>query len=938
MLLHKILTITILILYGWEVHGLKISAAGAKTVFNKVKDKFADVINLGLGTTSRSISVEKAALTLREEFTEDNNEAFLQAVLSLTVCDIGGGAMVPVVQAFTNTVMKHKAFEATKNAMVIYNTQILNGLDTVDDLKDVTKTSKIKAIVTSQKKQIIDTFGDNVKNLEMLPHFKKTDPLYKSLTTAQKWMKVRTVAKALGPLFDTAGIIISAWSLHSAVKTCKENKYNCDHSALISSTLGIVSGVVGLATFFTVLAASASVGSVVGPVGTVIGVVFAICATLFELFWPKPDPTIAARVDLSKQLDKVSRYQLYMANSFLKDSPSNVYVVNQGHLATFFDFKQDNDKVVFDDSNTRQRILMEGKCEDPKLYKSKDAQFQCRYLKVGRDRSYDNNYFGPDFYGFENGNVDQFKKGSGAPTSELAVNGGSTILINTNKVTESEMKNYGIDSANKLLRGVSIDVKSEGLDIIAISGMPNLKKGYKVAINLESGGGSAINIDGAFGKINDKNFENVLDVNLADNGVPNTLNFLGMDLASSGIKGIRFNHHNNYGLLDYTTTGNWHSVGHVRNIQVLVASKGDDHIVPFVPNRQKKKVDFTIFKFKGKAVYEIDLFEDLKDAKQKYYKIIDTSTNGNDDFNKRCEQHNPMIFISSLPGNAVVNDIIYDGRRLNIYANPGDDDGDFERNDYKTCKIEKEYKQHTRGKFGGKKLRVVVEIVSSCPVMVRAMKKDATCMLNRPLAEVDLQFFGGKDLTVDFTADVKGDRKNDLVTLKCPKSQIIKSITINTNSGGGDAVVLRKDTFLDPCEIDGEVTSLKLKCIETNNHGVKKKKWELKIEGADDKFNGNGKTHYLKGVREIINEFGISVINLKDHEENCGQVLDLYDFYTANTLPSYAKEKGEEIAKEWESCYKSSTEIAGDDELANTCHEAGIDGLSSKKKSKKNKI
>ena len=96
-----------------------------------------------------------------------------------------------------------------------------------------------------------------------------------------------------------------------------------------------------------------------------------------------------------------------------------------------------------------------------------------------------------------------------------------------------------------------------------------------------------------------------------------------------------------------------------------------------------------------------------------------------------------MINITNLPNNAVKNDITYDGRYINIYANVKEDHNmehvkgiDI---DFPTCEVEDDSNE-TKGKGGikakGKILRVRIQIVSLCPVHIKATTSDGKFIFN----------------------------------------------------------------------------------------------------------------------------------------------------------------------------------------------------------------
>ena len=176
-----------------------------------------------------------------------------------------------------------------------------------ENLEDLTGDT-IKSRLSTMKANIVGTFESEVANLS-------TDhAALKHIRKAKKWLKVRTLGKVLGPLFDVATVGVNAWALQTAIRDCVSTPSQCNHDSLAAASLSIVSGLVGLATFAAVLKASAAAAAFISPIGAIIAAALGITATLIELFYtPPPDPEAiqnSLKEATMRGLDVYSRIQI----------------------------------------------------------------------------------------------------------------------------------------------------------------------------------------------------------------------------------------------------------------------------------------------------------------------------------------------------------------------------------------------------------------------------------------------------------------------------------------------------------------------------------------------------------------------------------------------------------------------------------------------------
>ena len=333
------------------------------SILNSASNKVG-YLNSGLGMISRSKNVNAASQMLRGEDDAAVRESLAQAVTTLAVLDIGGGALVPVTQHIIDTITTDSAFKATRDAWGVYR----EGLEETfkQNFKRLPE-SAVKRLLTNKKNQVLNAFETDLGKVHNLPKYSKT---MKYINRAKRWFRAKTAAKVLGPLFDCIGIGVNSWALQTAIRDCNDNPRTCNKGAIASASLGIVSGVVGVGVFVATLVVSSSVSAVLGPVGALVSFTLAICATLIELFYKPPVDEEELRyqktIQMIQVLESYSRRQLYSANKFMaynNITRGDLYVVNQGQLPLWID---KNDKLKFGKSeseNPRKIINFSGTCE-----------------------------------------------------------------------------------------------------------------------------------------------------------------------------------------------------------------------------------------------------------------------------------------------------------------------------------------------------------------------------------------------------------------------------------------------------------------------------------------------------------------------------------------------------------------------------------------------
>ena len=906
------------------------------SILNSASNKVG-YLNSGLGMISRSKNVNAASQMLRGEDDAAVRESLAQAVTTLAVLDIGGGALVPVTQHIIDTITTDSAFKATRDAWGVYR----EGLEETfkQNFKRLPE-SAVKRLLTNKKNQVLNAFETDLGKVHNIPKYSKT---MKYINRAKRWFRAKTAAKVLGPLFDCIGIGVNSWALHTAIRDCNDNPRTCNKGAIASASLGIVSGVVGVGVFVATLVVSSSVSAVLGPVGALVSFTLAICATLIELFYKPPvdEEEIRRRktFQMIQVLESYSRRQLHSANNFMaynKITRGDLYVVNQGQLPLWID---KNDKLKFGKSeseNPREIVYYRGTCESGYNWRvhryggfaptngGGDPR-RCPLLVDGKNieagdvANDDDDDVGYGFYGFTTNARNLKRYELLQPDQDY---NGSIILVNTDAVQSSEFKKEDLDEP---LRGIEIDTAKKGNyeaydDVVALGNMKNLDSSAKVTIRTGLGN-DVLNIDGFVGQ-----GTNQLDADLGPGF--NTLSFLGMSENDPDITGIIYDAKNGKVKI-YHNGFRQNDVGFVKPVSVLGASPFNlDVIYLFADEKAENGEDFTVVKFKGKAEYRIKMSQvaPMSNRRKKlhpfipHFKIIDTTDNGNEGENK-CENDHPLLQVYELHDSTVANDILYNGTHIKIYGKGRDQwlrdaqdplDGQKASPPIRKCYGEPDG-SHPIGGRDGKRLLLTVSFHTKCPGKVEAENEFGACVTKpRLVSELDSVFFDGENIFSNFRGDIQSSQprlsKADVCTLRCPPQQVTSPSTINLGRGT-NYLVIKNDLFLDPCGIDGEDSDMILKREDGET-------WELEFTGEHDKFTGNGKKHQLKGVKWIVNEYGHKIVDLEEVRED---VINLFDEYTRKTALDIGnqvrREQTDEVADTLTECLQSQTAQG----LANIC-------------------
>ena len=894
---------------------LKVEALSSVQVLEKVADQM-DNVNTGLGIFSRSKIVSSVSRSLRGEDNAQVRESLNQAIVTLAVLDVGGGVLLPLASHVIDVLTTDPLFSQTREALKNFGTPMVAWAENLEKLTDRT----IRSRLATMKATIVRTFETEVANLP-------TDHVaLKHIRKAKKWLKVRTLGKVLGPLFDVATVGVNAWALQTAIRDCIGTPSQCNPGSLAAASLSIVSGLVGLATFAAVLKASAAAAAFISPIGGIIAAALGITATLIELFYrPPPDPE-AIQNNLKeatmRRLDVYSRYQLNHANRFLAENNvqrGDLYVVNQGHLPKWFDHSPQLVVVKFgNDSNNRPRkkVLMNQKCREPMWGDATGPPIGnsliCPYLADGEEitSTLDSTQkLGYSFYGFTPNARDYLKRHSaGNPPNDNSQYRGSIVMVATDKVQQNVLSEKGLSAK---LRGLDLDTGAKSGDnlphddLIALGDMPSLDANEVIKIRMGKGN-DALNIDGRLGSFNRVN---VLDAEL---GLPghNSLNFGGM-ANDYGITGIVFDARTGNLEFRHGLTG-LQIVGTVKHVEILEASPFNDKITLYASRAGSKGFDFTVFKFNGLAMYKIDIADLASQSTMRHFKITDVTVGGDG-----CADHVPVLKLVNFANGAKANDILYQDDRILVYGQRTtkrkrrESEGVSEE-DHEIKSAEKRQSQCSGERGGnpvtgageGKVLLATIALYTKCPVSIEANTRGQSCVMSRRTkSEIDVRFFPGSRLHIDFNQrSYTGSNQNDYALLKCPSSTVSQATTIDLSEGSSDVLVLSSDIFLDPCGIDGASGTLTLEG-QPNLTST----WKLNLSGNGlQKFTGAGRTITIIGVEEIINEQGRRVLPLPmqpfDFE------LDLYREYAEFAMESIGailqRDRTQEVEDELLTCLK----------------------------------
>lgn len=914
---------------------LKLQYANAKVNWQNTAELLDAVggklgsTNTVIGSYSRLLSVSAILREQRGDDSVDVQESLNLAITTLSLLDIGGGILAPIADNIIDGITTERAFAATKNAMLEYGNPMTN--NNLGDLTDL-KVAELKSLLKTQKNKALKAFGDDVMRAQgsrSLKYIKK----------AKRFLKVKSLGKALGPIFDVVSIGVNSYGLYTAIRDCNNDAEACDPSAMTSAAFSIASGIVGVGTFLASLVVGATVSSVLGPAGAVVSLCLAITATLIELLW-KPKPTQAQldrelKEKLMREFDRISRLQLYNANMFLNKNDverSDLYVVNQGHLPKWFSHHTHKLRFGLISANQlREKQPLKQPCWKPMFG---DAPIgnqpytarECPYLIDGEkflERRSENS-LGYSFYGFTKSGRDYAWKHSETddyPDDDLDDDpdyDGSILLIGTDKVQPDALSEY--ENMNAKLRGLEINTATEPVeadafnDLIVIGDMHSLDAGEIISIKMGSGN-DALTIGGRIGSFSR---ENVLQADLGTNG-HNILSF-GAISSSSPIKGVEYDAKTGAVYFKHGSSGvEKQSVGTVNNVEVLSASEKNDYIKLYANKQGSERFDFTVFKFKGKATYELNIEDLAGQTETRHFKIVDESEN----VQKTCTDHVPVLKLINFDRHAVSNDVLYKNDRIKIYGQRATHRRYFSKlvrqkkqKGWKRntpCSGEPSDGSHPKGGQNGKELLAIIALYSKCPVEIQSTNNEGGCMMRpKKKMELDLAFFQGKKLLCDFSRDISGSDGADHCYLTCPEQAAIKHTTINLGKGSQDRLIMGEELFIAPCAIDDSTHAYPIGLMKMSSsnwilffNDVPKLSYSPEVEMIQ---------HLLDGVDKIVNEYGDIIVDLRTEEERS---INLYDRYAESTMRKMAfvagEERTEEIKNDLLQCMKEESSMTDDE-------------------------
>ena len=142
--------------------------------------------NVMLGIYSRSSNVAAMSLWEQEKL-DEAKESLAQTVLTLTLLDVGGGFVLPVVGEIVSHIKKEKNFAPTRQAFSDYkrilNDEILKPAENVD-----------KNIIKRAKTAVERALKTDVEKFPALSRVRK------AFSRASKWFKGASWLDVLGPM------------------------------------------------------------------------------------------------------------------------------------------------------------------------------------------------------------------------------------------------------------------------------------------------------------------------------------------------------------------------------------------------------------------------------------------------------------------------------------------------------------------------------------------------------------------------------------------------------------------------------------------------------------------------------------------------------------------------------------------------------------------
>ena len=197
----------------------------------------------------------------------------------------------------------------------------------------------------------------------------------------------------------------------------------------------------------------------------------------------------------------------------------------------------------------------------------------------------------------------------------------------------------------------------------------------------------------------------------------------------------------------------------------------------------------------------------------------------------------------------------------------------------------------------------IITLISALGVIEARTASGECVMRQRRLLELDTRFFSGERLIVDFNQrKYQGTSLSDYAVLKCPSSTVNQETTIELRDNNNipphyldlsNYLVIGSEMFLDPCNIDGDETNMKLERISDEGPT-----FLLLVESSTEgtKFNNAGGRIVLKGVDKIINEYGQVIFDLANYRNDITH--NFYDIYSSKTAEVIVKIMGRPHSEE----------------------------------------
>ena len=789
------------------------------------------VPNTLLGAYSRSKTVATLSL-LEQEKLEEAQEALVQSALTLSLLDVGGGAILPVAEEITNYVKSKPEFAGTRKALENYNKV----------LQDEAAKSASRSVDKGAIRRAKQAFKNALKvDADKFPRVSKVG---KAFTKAGKWLKGASVFDVLGPITDTLTIGLNIWGLEMAIR-------DNNPQGIAAASLSIAAGVVGLGTF---IAAIATGSALLGPIGAIAGAFLGIAATLIELFGgPGYDKQAVeeyrTRLRMLRNLRDVCVAQIGRRMEFLDKvgSPyTDVYVNNQAALvvgsgqgelimADCFDWKTKywkkkcritksslhlrkyvGPKLTGDDEEDRElrnkTFVGMGRWRgilSPKMPKPASTIFHLAY-------GYEYGSVGFDFYG-------KFKEGTSY--------GGVHVFVNSDFVSEDKLN--GIDIDTFVFKNVVQN------DVISISEYRNFSHWDNIKISTGNGT-DCLNINGMIGEFN-SSYENLFTADLGD-GLYNTLSFQGISKDREDIKGVFFDSKTHVLKYYHGQHRNTHTLGTVKHVRVFHGSPFNDRVVIYPEN-------FAVFQTSGSNVYEFS-YDDLNLGHKwaRKYRIIDRSIRP------------PKINLVSENSNNI------DPKLIVLW--------------------------HKRLIVNSKQWNPVIEIELDTATTGNLFINDAN---PRPIDFAHISPWGLNFDIINYSIPFPYPRhpfprfsdRNELLLLKFQTHTATNRADFSVDmKGGKNVVIISNKYFLEPLGVDGEAVTLTLNQWPSQ---VGSETYEISIENPGEPIVTANHVRFpinieLRNVERIINEYGDQVVYLKSYDDYSPAVpMDLYDKYIEKT-------------------------------------------------------